>query len=166
MKSLPANLVWLLLACGPPQGYAPQNESVENEIHVTVAALEHTLARLRETGEISPTSRLVLAPEPFPDTSATPQDSQLVEAVAQSVGVVVSPLREVVSCPDTCRMTADFLFQLGNREIQGDTAYVWVYLRWYNPSFREPTPMAGHEWILRRVDGGWTIIGSRGIMRS
>lgn len=167
MKRLWLSPVWLLLACGSPRGYAPPDVILEEEIRVSIAALEHTLARLRNSGEIAASSRLVLAPEPFWGTSGpTSRDSLLVEAVARSVGVVVRPLREVLICPDTCHLNAEVLFQLGRRQIQGDTAYVWVYQRWYNPTFRDPTPMAGHEWILRRGGEGWTAVGSRGIMRS
>jgi hypothetical protein len=163
MKRLWVSPVCLLVACGLPQGHAPHGEIAEEEIRVLAVALEHTLGRLREAGEISATSRVVLAQEPFPGSSG---DSQLAEAVARSVDIVVAPLREVLVCPDTCRLNADVLFQLGGRQIRGDTAYVWVYQRWYNPNFRDPTPMAGHEWILRRGEEGWTVIGSRGIMRS
>lgn len=166
MKGVLVSSIFLLLACGIPQGDVRHGEIAEEEIRASTAALEHTLARLRQAGEISASSRIVLAPEPFPGTSSTSADTQLIEAVARSVGVAVTPLREVLICPDTCRLSADILLQFGSRKIQGDTAYVWVYQRWYNPNFRDPTPIAGHEWILRRVEEGWTVVGSRGIMRS
>ena len=159
--------IWLLLGCGLGHGYLPQRKIAEEEIRVSVAALQHTLAQMREAGEISATSRLVLAFEQFHSTPATAsEDSQVVEVVARSVGVFVAPLGEVLICPDTCRLDADFVFQFGSRQIEGDTAYVWVYSRRYNANFRDPTPMAGHELILRRGEEGWTVIGSRGIMRS
>ena len=63
MKRLWVSPVWLLLACGVPPVDVPHRQIAEEEVRVSVAALEHAVARLRDSGEISATSSLVLAPE-------------------------------------------------------------------------------------------------------
>ena len=54
-KRLRVGPVWLLPGCGLPPVAMPHRQIEEAEIRVSVAALEHAVARLRDSGEISAT---------------------------------------------------------------------------------------------------------------